>query len=106
MQADVPGERVSRLHLPLSHKRRCMVAIVKARQVAIDLATVVDYYEGNINHRWRTVTNMLNDDRRRPIMWVNTAVGVVYDCVRPRTTTTMATARSWKSIIASSGMHP
>ena len=48
--------------------------------MAIGLASVVGYYEVNVNRRWRTDANMLNDDRRRPIIWVNTAIGLVYDC--------------------------
>jgi hypothetical protein len=76
-----PGERGNRLYPPLltsaDVRQRSQT---KARQVAIDYATMGDYYEGSINRRWRTDTNMLNDDSRCPIIWVNTAIGVVYDC--------------------------
>ena len=54
-----------------AHKRRCIAALAKARQMVVDLASVVDYYEGNLNRRWRTDANMLNDDRQRH----NTAIG-------------------------------
>ena len=44
--------RAGQLFIPtLAHKRRCIATLAKARQMAIDLAPVVDYYEGNTNRR-------------------------------------------------------
>ncbi|MFM7977829.1 MAG: hypothetical protein ACKPKO_00810 [Candidatus Fonsibacter sp.] len=54
--------------------------MVSARQRALDLAEVVDFYEGNVNRRWRTEAHTLNDDRRRPIIWITPDIGVVYAC--------------------------
>ena len=58
----------------------CLSATVSARQRALDLGKVVDLLEGNLNRRWRTEATMLSDDRRPPVMWVTSEVGLVYDC--------------------------
>ena len=45
-----------------------------------DLAMVVDAYDGIVGCRWRTDADLLNDDRRVPILWITTARGLNYDC--------------------------
>ena len=60
--------------------RRCIAARVAARQKALDLAGVVDSFEGNRNRKWRGDGSILNDDRRIPILWATTEVGLKYDC--------------------------
>ena len=60
--------------------RKCVAARVAARQRAIDLACVVDGFEGNFGRLLRTDVTALNDDRRVPILWINTSTGLRYDC--------------------------
>ncbi len=55
--------------------RRCIAAWAVARQRAIDLASAVDCFEGNLMRWWRTDVSMLNDDRRIPIVWVIMVAG-------------------------------
>ena len=49
------------------YSRKCAAARVAARQRAIDLASVVDGFEGNFGRLLRTDGTILNDDRRVPI---------------------------------------
>ena len=35
---------------------------------------------GNHDRKWRSDGSILNDDRRIPILWVTTEVGLKYDC--------------------------
>jgi hypothetical protein len=62
-----------------AYSRRCFAARVAARQRAIDLASVVDGFEGNFGRLWRTDVTALNGDRRVPILWINTSTGLRYD---------------------------
>ena len=57
-----------------------MAARVAARQKAIDLANVVDGFDGNFGRLLRTDVRILKDDRRVPILWINTATILKYDC--------------------------
>ena len=63
-----------------AYLRKCVAARVAARQRAIDLACVVDGFEGNFGRLLRTDVTALNDDRRVPILWINTSTGLRYDC--------------------------
>ena len=65
---------------------RCIAARVSARQMAIDLANVVDNFEGNANRRWLTDASALFDDRRVPILWITTETGLIYDYFSARRT--------------------
>ena len=51
-----------------------------ARQRAIDLASVVDGFEGNFGRLLTTDVTILNDDQRVLILWINTSTGLKYDC--------------------------
>lgn len=46
----------------------------------MESARVVGLVDGNLNRRRRTDANMLNNDRRRSIIWNTSEIGVVYDC--------------------------
>ena len=48
--------------------------------MAIDLADVVDTFDGNADRRWSTDSHSLYDDRRIPVLWVTTTTGLKYDC--------------------------
>ena len=64
----------------LAHLRRSIVSAAAARQKAIDLAFVIDYYDCNFDRRWKTVANMLNDDCREPFFGILSTIGLVSDC--------------------------
>ena len=48
--------------------------------MAIDLADVVDSFDGNANRRWKTASSAQHDDRRIPILWITKTTGLKYDC--------------------------
>ena len=60
--------------------RRCTAARVAARPRAIDLATVVDRSDVNVDRGWRTDATMMNGDRRVPFLWITTVRGFKYEC--------------------------
>ena len=49
-----------------AYLRKCVAARVAARQRAIDIAGVVDGFEGNFGRLLRTDVTILNDERRVP----------------------------------------
>ena len=40
----------------------------------------MDGFEGNFGRLLRTDVTTMNDDRRVPILWINTSTGLRYDC--------------------------
>ena len=54
--------------------------------MAVDLANVVDNFEGDANRRWMTDASALFDDRRVPILWIMTETGLIYDYFSARRT--------------------
>ena len=60
--------------------RKSVAARAAARQRATDLANVVDGHDGNFDRRWRIDSNLLNGDRRAPVLRITTVTGLKYDC--------------------------
>ena len=63
-----------------AYYRRCVAARVAARQKALDLAGAVESFKGNHDRKLINYGSILNDDRRTPILWVTTEIGLKYDC--------------------------
>ena len=63
-QSSRPGKHGKEFIPGPSYSRKCVAARVAARQRAIDLASVVDEYNGSFGRRWRVVAGVLYDDRR------------------------------------------
>ena len=51
-----------------AYSRKCVAARVAARQRAIDLAEVLDGFDGHSGRLLRTGVTVLHDDRRIPIL--------------------------------------
>ena len=80
LHSSLPAKHGKAFNLGPAYSRKCVAARVAARQRAIDLASVVDGFEGNFGRLLRTDVTILNDDRRVPIVWIDTSTGLRYDC--------------------------
>ena len=54
--------------------------LAAARQRANGLAEVVGGFDGDFGRLWTTDASILNDDRRVPIIWITTVLGLKVDC--------------------------
>ena len=80
LHSSLPEKHGQAFNLGPAYSRKCVAARVAARQRAIDLASVVDGFEGNFGLLLRTDVTILNDDRRVPILRINTLTGLKCDC--------------------------
>ena len=66
LHSSLPAKHGKVFDLGPAYLRKCVAAWAAARQRAIDLASVVDGFEGNFGRLLRTDVTILNDDRRVP----------------------------------------